>query len=144
MGEIVQIQIEQLSKCFGFWDFKNDVKKRKHIECDITSGKRSMFAYVQDEKYIAGMSLSVYDEDTYLISYLSVEKEHQSMGIGTKMMNFAWKYVKQQKKKRMFLEVDYENVKAKNFYKKMGFIENGIGHKGRVCMIKKLQGDENN
>lgn len=77
MNEIIQLEPANLDRCFRFWDFEFNIEKRKRIESDLVSGKRSIFVYVYAGKYIAGVSLSVYDEDTCLI-YLAVEERYQN------------------------------------------------------------------
>lgn len=42
MNEIIPLKVENLCKCFSFWDFEFNMEKRKRIENDIISGKRRM------------------------------------------------------------------------------------------------------
>lgn len=138
MDKIIQLGVANLRKCFRFWDFEFNMEKRKRIENDIISGKRSMFVYVYAGKYVAGISLSTCDEDTCYISYLAVEENYQNKGIGTALIKFACDYAKDLNFKRVCLEVDYGNKRAKKLYQELGFSDDEINLQSRIRMIKHL------
>lgn len=71
MNEIIPLEAEKLYKCFRFWDFEFNMEKRKRIENDIISGKRSMYVFEYAGKYIAGVSISAYDARCMLHFILS-------------------------------------------------------------------------
>ncbi|MDE7293126.1 MAG: GNAT family N-acetyltransferase [Oscillospiraceae bacterium] len=138
MNKIIRLETANLSMCFRFWDFEFNIEKRKRIESDILSGNRSMFVYVYAGEYVAGVSLSVYDEGTYLISYLAVEERYQNKGCGTALIEFACAYAKARNQKRILLEVDFDNIRAKRLYQKLGFSAEEANPQNRIRMIKYL------
>lgn len=138
MNEIIPLEVAKLCKCFRFWDFENNMEKRKRIENDIISKKRSMFVFEYEGKYVAGVSLSTCDEDTCCISYLAVEENYQNKGIGTALIKFACDYAKNLNFKRVLLEVDYSNKRAKKLYQRLGFSDDEINLQSRIRMIKHL------
>lgn len=138
MDGIIRLEAANLSKCFRFWDFEFDREKRKRLESDIASGKRSMFVYVYDREYVGGISLSAYGEDTYLISYLAVEEPYRNKGCGTALIKFACAYAKERNQKRVLLEVDCDNIGAKKLYQKLGFSSERSDLQNRIRMIKYL------
>lgn len=69
-----------------------------------------MFVYEYAGKYVAGVSLCICDEDTCCISYLAVEENYQSKGIGTALINFACDYAKDLNFKRALLREDVWNA----------------------------------
>ena len=138
MNEIIPLEVVNLCRCFHFWDFEFNLEKRKRIENDIISGKRRMFVYRYEGEYVAGISLSICDEDTCCISYLSVEEKHQNKGIGTALLKFACNYATEFNIKRALLEVDYGNIRAKKLYHGLGFSDDEINPQGRIRMIKHL------
>lgn len=139
MNQIIRLEAVNLHKCFSFWDFERNMEKRKRIENDIVSGKRTMFVYVYAEEYVAGISLSIMKKDTCLISYLAVEEGYRNKGIGTSLIKFVCNYAMNHDSKRVLLEVDFENMGAKKLYQKMGFSEKKISPQGRVRMVKYLE-----
>lgn len=138
MNAIIPLEVSNLCKCFGFWDFENNTEKRKRIENDIISKKRSMFVYEYEGKYVAGVSLSICDEDTCCISYLAVEENYQNKGIGTALIKFVCDYAKELNFKRVLLEVDYVNIRAKKLYQRLGFSDDKINPQSRITMTKHL------
>lgn len=138
MNEIIPLEAANLCKCFCFWDFEFNMEKRKRIENDIMSGKRSMFVYEYEGEYVAGISISTYDEDTCCISYLAVEENYQNKGIGTALIKFACDYAKELIFKRILLEVDDSNIRAKKLYQRLGFLVDEMELQGRIRMIKHL------
>ncbi len=72
---------------------------------------------------------------------LDVHPEHRRKGFGEKLLNFAITYIKKKGHKLVSLEVDVENKKAINLYKKLNFkfervfLEN---KKERFFMVLKL------
>ncbi len=138
MNKIIRLEVANLCRCFHFWDFEFNMEKRKRIENDIISGKRSMFVYEHAEKYVAGVSLSTCDEDTCCISYLAVDENYQNKGIGTALIKFACDYAKDLNFKRVCLEVDYSNIRAKKLYQRLGFSDDKINSQSRIRMIKHL------
>lgn len=138
MNKIIPLEAENLCKCFRFWDFELNMEKRKRIENDIISGKRSMYVFEYAGEYIAGVSISAYVQDACCISYLAVEENYQNKGIGTALIKFVCDYAKDRNFKKVLLEVDYDNVGAKKLYKKLGFSDGGINPQSRIRMIKHL------
>lgn len=138
MNEIIPLEAEKLYKCFRFWDFEFNMEKRKRIENDIISGKRSMYVFEYAGKYIAGVSISAYDQDACYISYLAVEENYRNKGIGTALIKFACDYAWNRNFKKILLEVDYDNVGARKLYQKLGFSDGEINLQSRISMIKHL------
>ena len=87
---IRRIQCSELQNCFSFWDFENNLEKRKRIEHEIDNNIRTMYAYVLNGKYVAGVSLCPADNKTVYLSYLVVNEEYRNQGIGTKIIQETW------------------------------------------------------
>ncbi len=121
-NSIRRIQRSELHSCFSFWDFENDLEKRAKIEREIENKIRIMYAYILDDKYIAGMSLSPIDNRTIYLSYLAVSEEYRNKGIGTKMIRYACQTAKDEGYSYIALNVDNDNTKAKRLYKRIGFV----------------------
>lgn len=138
VNEIIRLEAANLCRCFQFWDFEFNMEKRKRIENDIISRKRSMFVYEYEGKYVAGVSLSTYDEDTCCMSYLVVEENYQNKGIGTALIKFACDYAKDLNFKKVLLEVDYANIRAKQLYQRLGFLDDEMSPQSRIRMIRYL------
>ncbi len=118
---IRRIQCCELQNCFSFWDFENNSEKRKRIEHEIDNNIRTMYAYILNGKYVAGVSLCPADNKTVYLSYLVVNEEYRNQGIGTKMINYALKTSKNDGYSYIILKVDNDNTEAEKLYKKLGF-----------------------
>ena len=116
---IRRIQQSELQYCFSFWDFENNMEKRKRIECEIANRSRRMYAFVLNDQYIAGMSLRPVDQKTIYLSYLVVQEEWRNQGIGTQMIEYACQISKQEGYSYIVLTVDQDNTKAEKLYKKL-------------------------
>lgn len=56
------------------------------------------------------------------VSLIGVKKEYQHKGIGIELLNATLSLIKDQKMKFVRLEVDKDNKKAYNFYRRNDFI----------------------
>lgn len=127
-NSIRRIQCSEIQHCFSFWDFENDLERRKRIENEVENEIRRMYAYILNGKYIAGMSLSPMDNKTIYLSYLVVHKEYRNQGIGTKMIRYARQISKKDGYFYIALNVDNDNTRAERLYKRLGFV--AIGKSG--------------
>ncbi len=121
-NNIKRLQRSDIQKCFSFWDFENNLEKRKRIECEVENEIRTMYAYILKDKYVAGMSLSSMDNKTIYLSYLVVNEEYRNQGIGTKMIRYACRTSKKEGYSYIVLNVDNDNMDAERLYKKLGFV----------------------
>lgn len=135
---IKRIQLNDLEKCFSFWDFEYDFEKRDRIEREIIDEKRVMYAHVLDGKYIAGMSLQQLENNTAYLSYLVVKKDCRNNGIGTEMIKYACQLSKKNGNHYIKLNVDIDNCVAKELYRKLGFVKTATNGRGRIEMKKIL------
>jgi len=121
-NNIKRLQRSDIQKCFSFWDFENNLEKRKRIECEVENEVRTMYAYILKDKYVAGMSLSSMNNKTIYLSYLVVNEEYRNQGIGTKMISYACQTSKKEGYSYIVLNVDNDNTDAERLYKKLGFV----------------------
>ncbi len=92
--------------------------------------------YFLEEKLIAFILF----QKNHIIT-LDVHPKHRRKGLGEKLLNFAITYIKKKGYKLVSLEVDKENEKAINLYKKLNFkIERVFfeNKKERFFMVLKL------
>lgn len=100
--------------------------------------------YIYEEKTIIGViSVSVIYERAE-INYIAVKEANRRQGIGSKLLNYVFKLLKNQGVATISLEVDCTNEKAIAFYKKNGFLietirKNYYGKNDGYLMIKKLR-----
>lgn len=66
------------------------------------------------------------NNDTAFIGFFMVSKDHQSNGLGTKLVTECFDYLKSEKFKYVMLGVVEENKEAKYFWEKNGFIPTGV------------------
>lgn len=137
-GKIIPLEAANLCRCFDFWDFEFNMEKRERIESDMNSGRRSMFVFAHEERYVGGVSLSALDENTCCISYLAVEEGCKNKGIGTALIKYVCDYAKNLNFKKVWLEVDYANIRAKELYQRLGFSDDEGNPQSRIRMTKYL------
>lgn len=118
---IRRIRQDDLKYCFNFWDFENNLDKRMRIASELAENIRVMYAYVLNDKYVAGMSLSPVDDKTIYLSYLVVSEEYRNQGIGTELIRYARHTSKKDGYTYMVLNVDHDNAEAARLYQKLGF-----------------------
>lgn len=136
IGEIIQLKPEDLSKCFSFWDFQDNTSKRTRITEELILGKRNMFVYTVKGSYIAGLSISSINLDLAYLSYLVVKEEYRDNGIGSKLIDYAVEYARNNGYKEICLQVESDNVRVINLYIKKGFGRGHIVDNGRTELYK--------
>ena len=60
------------------------------------------------------------------ITNIAIKKEHQTQGIGTKLIKSLIDYSKEKKIEALTLEVRVSNIKAQHIYEKLGFTNGGL------------------
>ena len=136
MNNIKRLQLNEIQNCFSFWDFENNLEKRKRIESEIVNERRKMYAYMLNGEYIAGMSLYPLENNIIYLSYLVVKGEYRNQGIGTKMIKYACQISKRYS--YIMLNVDEDNPVAKRLYKKLGFVAVETDSQGKTKMRMEL------
>ncbi len=66
------------------------------------------------------------EDDELYIELVSVSKAHTGKGIGSKLMEAAFKYFENSKYKKLTLDVLDANVRAHKLYKDLGFEDDGV------------------
>jgi|GEM_PF-5587585 len=135
--KIIKIYPKDFHKCFSFWDFENDKAKQKKLADEINSDRRKMFAYLLDDEYVGGFSISLKnDANGWFLSYLTIKEELRNKGIGSYIIDYSIDYVKKMGERYIYLRVHRDNISAKRLYERKGFIlfDDTVLH--RVTMIK--------
>lgn len=126
--EIVQIGIDEFSKCNQIWDmqkcpFTDKFKKQ------IIDGDRFVFIYKINNAFIGEGDLVInVDDSDYCIpnkriyvSRMIVKREYRNQGIGGIILDYLIKQAESMGYKEMALGVDTDNYGAIHLYKKKGF-----------------------
>lgn len=121
--KIKQINVEDLNKMVEIenenfsdpWDFKI-------LFFEVIKNDKSMFfgAYI-DEILVGYIGFWYFDDNIDIIN-LAVSEKYKRQGIATKLFDSLLIHVKFLKPKTITLEVNVNNEKAVNLYKKLGFI----------------------
>ena len=72
------------------------------------------------------------------VSLIGVKKEYRSMGLGRYLMDSCIMMSKKNGMTKLFLEVDFDNKNAMEFYKKAGFMKDANASKSSIYMKKEL------
>lgn len=126
--EIVQIGIDEFSKCNQIWDmqkcpFTDKFKKQ------IIDGDRFVFIYKINNAFIGEGDLVInVDDSDYCIpnkriyvSRMIVKREYRNQGIGGIILDYLIEQAESMGYKEMALGVDMDNDSAIHLYKKKGF-----------------------
>lgn len=138
MNSIKRLQLNEIQNCFSFWDFEDNLEKRKRIESEIVNDIRRMYAYILNSEYVAGMSLHPLENNTIYLSYLVVKERYRNQGIGTKMIQYACQISKNKGYSYIILNVDNDNPNAKRLYEKLGFVAVETDNSGKTKMRVEL------
>jgi len=125
--EIVELTPNDLPKCSSFWN----VNDSRLIE-------RKTFAYKINDEYIGGCALFERYEKCGHFSHFDVRKDLRGNGIGSRILEFAIKYLKETGMEIMRLHVLKDNLSAIKLYKRYGFNETDEIVPERIVMIKIL------
>ncbi|MDX2215429.1 MAG: GNAT family N-acetyltransferase [Oculatellaceae cyanobacterium bins.114] len=85
-----------------------------------------------------GYSLEFGGQDAF-IDELFVQKDYRGQGVGTKTLDFLESMCQELEIKALHLEVEHENAKAQQFYRKVGF-----GDRHYYLMTKRIQQSSGN
>ncbi len=106
------------------------------------SFRKFYVAKVDDE--VVGYVVCWLSDETAHIHNISVKKDYQNVGVGSKILNFLIEKLKKINIKTIVLEVRISNFSAINLYKKFGFKDVIIKEKfypdgeNAIVMIKEL------
>ena len=134
---------------------KKDIPSIEKLENDIfgyTLGENYFNIQIQNEYSAYFVMVSDNDIVGYIgstseemaeIQNFCISKDYQSKGYGKELLEYLINYLKDNNSKSIYLEVNYNNIRAINLYKKYGFEVNRIRknyYKGEdaLVMIKKL------
>lgn len=134
MNNIKRLQVHEIQNCFSFWDFEDNLEKRKRLESEIVNDRRRMYAYILNSEYVAGMSLYPSENNTIYLSYLVVKGGYRNQGIGTKMIQYACQISKNKGYSHIMLNVDNDNPNAERLYEKLGFVAVETDDSGKTKM----------
>lgn len=126
--EIMQIGIEEYSKCNNIWNMKKCPFTDKFKE-QIINGDRFVYIYKINNEFIGegDLVINVDDSDYYIpnrriyVSRMIVKKEYRNQGIGGIILDYLVNQAKAMGYSEMALGVDIDNYHAIYLYKKKGF-----------------------
>jgi ribosomal protein S18 acetylase RimI-like enzyme len=87
-----------------------------------------MFGAYENETCIGFVAAQKANEDTFYMERLAVLPEYRHGGIGRKLMDTVFEYVKENGGKKVSIGIINENTRLKNWYIQYGFIETGRKH----------------
>lgn len=95
---------------------------KKHTAKSVyRQGKSIIFGYLEDYHYLGTIWLRIVKKDCHIVHFM-VDPDYQKEGIGSKLLTKAIAYAKEQGCQTMTLEVKADNFKARNLYRKFGFM----------------------
>lgn len=107
--------------------FVNQIQKQafgistpKDFEKCITNPIYSYYVLIKQNKIIGYLGLMIIGTECELLT-IALDKLYKKQGIGSLMMEFIIKYAKSKNVNSIYLEVDVNNIPAKNLYNKYGF-----------------------
>lgn len=126
--EIVQIDINEYSKCNNIWDMKKCPFTDKFKQ-QIIAGDRFVYIYKIDGEFVGegDLVINVDDPDYFIenqriyVSRMIVKREYRNQGIGEIILDYLINQAKEMGYKEMALGVDIDNYSAIHLYKKKGF-----------------------
>ena len=126
--ELVQITIDEFSKCNNMWEMKKCPFTEK-FKKQIIDGDRFVYIYRMNNEFIGegDLVINVDDSDYFIpnqriyVSRMIVKKEYRNQGIGGIILDYLIEQAKSMGYKEMALGVDIDNYSAIHLYKEKGF-----------------------
>lgn len=72
------------------------------------------------------------------LTYIALLEEYSHVGIGSQLLIHVEGISSEKCMNKLMLEVDDNNVRAKTFYKKMGYVTSGIARQNHTFMVKRI------
>lgn len=124
--------IGQLATLFDkyrvFYQQKSDLTlAQKFLTMRIANNESIIFVAENLEQQLLGFTQlfpsfsSVSAKRTWTLNDLYVAVEHQQLGIGTQLLNYAKKHAQQTQSKGLFLQTAKTNTKAQKLYQSLGY-----------------------
>ncbi len=114
LQQIYQIEKENFNYCWSKDFILFNIKLPKNLK---------KFFVAKIDENVVGYIVCLISEKTSHITNISVKKEFQNLGIGSKLMDFIIKNLKIENFKSIILEARVSNLAAISLYKKFGFKE---------------------
>ena len=109
--------LEIIEKITSVWHSEKNLQKQIQNDKNI-----NLLAYIENSKEIVGIiTIQKLDENSITLSRIYILPEYQGKGIGKILFYESLKNF--DKIEKVTLEVELENTKSINFYKKLGFTE---------------------
>ena len=102
-----------------------DAWSEKEVESTV-SQKHAFCAIAKEKEKIVGYFLCYFVLDEWEIARIAVSPDDRRKGIGQKLFDFMMDVCKEKGMARLLLDVREFNLPAINFYKKNGFVIDGI------------------
>lgn len=127
--EIIQLKIEDYSKCIKIWDMKKHSELADKFCNELLSGNRITYVCKEGDEFIGEISIvkEMNDSDYTItnrrvyISRLIVKKEYRRKGIGKMLVVFIIDKAKELGYSEMSIGVDLNNYPALKLYIDSGF-----------------------
>ena len=131
--EIVELTIDELPKCASFWGHPNT-----RLEEFLKNGTRRVFACKADGEFVGGCALMVREDERGHFSDFFVRENLRGRGIGSRIIEFALGFFKNEGVKTVRLHVYKDNLSAARLYTRYGFeyLEDVTPEK--IAMIKNI------
>ncbi|MBP7177128.1 MAG: GNAT family N-acetyltransferase [Thermoclostridium sp.] len=100
-----------------------------------------LFGAYEGESCIGFVAAEQASEGAFYMERLAVLPEYRHRGIGRKLMDSVFEYVRENGGKRVSIGIINKNTKLKNWYLNYGFVETGLKHFDHlpfeVCFMEK-------
>lgn len=101
----------------------------------------TMFGAYEGESCVGFVAAQEANEETFYMERLAVLPEYRHGGIGRKLMDTVFDYVRENGGKKVSIGIINENTKLKNWYLQYGFVETAVKHfehlPFEVCFMEK-------
>jgi len=127
--EIVEVTPNDLPKCSSFW---------QNTDSDTRLIERATFAYKIGDEYVGGCALFERYEKCGHLSHFNVRSDLRGKGIGSRILEFAIKHLKEIDMEIMRLHVLKNNLSAIRLYERYGFEYFEDLSPEKIVMLRKL------
>lgn len=131
--KIVELTLDDLPKCSSFWGYHNT-----RLEEFLRSGARRVFAYKIGDEYVGGCAIIIRENRHGHFSDFCVREDLRGKGIGSRILEFAISYFRENGMQTVRLHVFKDNPSAIRLYTRYGFKHFEDMTPEKIAMIKDI------
>jgi ribosomal protein S18 acetylase RimI-like enzyme len=118
-----------------------EISSEDFISSLLSQPEAKVIAFSENERIVGIAVIRKIDQNSVELAGIIVQEDAKGKGIGTKLLKMAIDSAKELGFRTVHVKTETNNRNAISFYKKNGFIDEGLGEEnveGKIVKVKKL------